>query len=186
MIDRKRPTLAMSSLALLVFAFGIEGCVGTAVGDLPSSGGQGASGTGTSYENLFSVPRSLNVTPNTIHGLWSGTANGAEVRVRFTPTAITIAKRCSSSDVVSGAQVSARVSSGAIEVLENRSGATPGSSCIVELKPIAIPACATAGDDDDDCFSMSGTLLDIGAALFVAQNGGSGSTNDRSFTKISD
>lgn len=156
----------------------------------PAGGsGSGSGGSSESLDGMFRASPTVNATPDSIYGLWAGSANGADVRVRFTPTSIKIAKRCWTDDRASGGEVTARVSSGSIQVLESKTdihaNSVTRSYCNVDIKPIVIPACTTT---DRACFSVKGTTLDISdAALFVGQTGSAGGGGpDRQFIKLTD
>lgn len=153
----------------------------------PTDGtGPGSGGSPETLDGMFRASASTSVTPDSIYGLWAGSSNGADVRVRLTPTSVKIAKRCWTDDRASGGEVSARVSSSSIQVLESKSdihaNSVTRSYCNVDIKPISIPAC-TGGDSS--CFSLKGTTLDIGVALFFGQTGSAGAGGpDRQFMKL--
>lgn len=156
--------------------------------NLPTDG----SNTGGSFDTLdgmFRASPTASVTQGSIYGLWAGSANGADVRIRLTPTSLTVAKRCWADDRASGGEVSARVTSSAIQVLESKSdihaNSVTRSYCNVDIKPISIPQCTSS---DSDCFTVKGTTLDLGgAALFLGQTGAAGAgAPDRRFIKLTD
>jgi hypothetical protein len=138
----------------------------------------GTTSTGvTDYEALFGPPASTDTTPNTLTGLWAGTAGftNTDTRMQFTSTSIVIAEKCGTQTV--GLTAVAHVTASSIKTLESKSAspsstggtkAAGGSGCSLKVTPLEVVRCtatteANAQSESDSltggCFFLSGTKL---------------------------
>lgn len=157
---------------------GPGGSSGTPVfpGDGTGDGGttsDDASSNATDYDALFGPPSSTVATPDSLDGLWAGTARGGtDMRLVLKPSSIVIAKHCSqTSTTATGIVVVSQVTSSSIRTLESK--AAPGSAaltCALDVKPTEARRCTSAADVDaqvegtnsvDGCFFLGGTKLNF-------------------------
>ena len=138
------------------------------------------------YAALFGPPTG-SATPNSLMGLWSGTSARAEdMRVKFGPTSIVVAIRCSGGGTrTAGLTIAAKVSSSSIKTLESKSVTSPsgssgssGAFCGFELTPREVQNCDTGGGSGL-CFYLTGTTLDLGDHELLL-------TSSKPLTKLSD
>lgn len=149
----------------------------------PGTGdGQGDGGTTpgtTDYAALFGPPSSTDATPNSLTGLWAGTAgfSSTDTRMQFTSTSVVIAEKCGSDTV--GLSVVAHVTASSIKTLESKSASPPptsstsggtktGAGCSLKVIPLEVARCTSTNDLDAQtesdsisggCFFLSGTKL---------------------------
>ena len=165
-----------------------------------TDGGTTTGSGATDYEALFGPPASTTTTPNTLTGLWAGTAGygstGTDTRMQFTSTSIVIAEKCGTQTV--GLTAVARVTASSIKTLESKSasptstgstsGATKsGSGCSLKVTPLEIPRCTSTVESDANyqstmldsgCFFLAGTKLTFfSSQVFIG---------DAKLTKLSD
>jgi hypothetical protein len=148
------------------------------LGSGTTDGGTTSTGV-TDYEALFGPPASTDTTPNTLTGLWAGTAGftSTDTRMQFTSTSIVIAEKCGTQTV--GLTAAAHVTASSIKTLESKSaspssttgssGATKnGSGCSLKVTPLEVARCTSSTDSDAQyesqsltggCFFLSGTKL---------------------------
>jgi hypothetical protein len=140
----------------------------------------GTTSTGvTDYEALFGPPASTDTTPNTLTGLWAGTAGftSTDTRMQFTSTSIVIAEKCGSQTV--GLTAVAHVTASSIKTLESKSASPSstssdagptksGNGCSLKVTPLEVARCTSSTDSDAQlesesitggCFFLSGTKL---------------------------
>jgi hypothetical protein len=163
-----------------------------------TDGGTTTGSSATDYEALFGPPASTDTTPNTLTGLWAGTAGvyGADTRMKFTSTSVVIAEKCGPQTI--GLTAVAHVTSSSIKTLESKSaapsstsgidgGTKSGSGCSLKVVPLEIPRCTgTVESDasyestmlDTGCFFLAGTKL----TFFNSQ----GFIGNAKLTKLSD
>jgi hypothetical protein len=189
-----------SILKIAVGAGVLCGCASVVegTGDVPGNGGSGNPSTTPPSQNaapeetlddLFGAPKTGTLTPDSLYGVWAGTANGADVRVKLTPTSITVAKRCFEDVPASGGRVAARVGTELIQVIESKTDTHLDTShrsyCNVEFRPVVVSACS--GGVASGCFIMKGTHLELGTDVFQGASGNNlGGGHDNVFTKLSD
>lgn len=148
------------------------------LGSGATDGGSTSTGV-TDYEALFGPPASTDTTPNTLTGLWAGTAGytSTDTRMQFTSTSIVIAEKCGTQTV--GLTAVAHVTASSIKTLESKSaspsstgstsGATKsGGGCSLNVIPLEVPRCTSSTDSNAQlesesitggCFFLSGTKL---------------------------
>ena len=153
-----------------------------------TDGGTTTSSGTTDYEALFGPPASTDTTPNTLTGLWAGTAgfSGTDTRMQFTSTSIVIAEKCGTQTV--GLTAVAHVSASSIKTLESKSasptstsgtsGVTKsGAGCSLKVTPLEVVRCTARTDSDAQlesdsitggCFFLSGTKLSFYDASALA------------------
>ncbi len=146
-----------------------------------TDGGTTTGSGATDYEALFGPPASTTTTPNTLTGLWAGTAGygstGTDTRMQFTSTSIVMAEKCGTQTV--GLTAVARVTASSIKTLESKSasptstgstsGATKaGAGCSLKVTPLEVVRCTSITDSNAQlesdsitggCFFLSGTKL---------------------------
>ncbi len=147
------------------------------LGSGTTDGGSTSSGV-TDYEALFGPPASTVTTPNTLTGLWAGTAGfgSTDTRMEFTSTSIVIAEKCGAQTV--GLTAVAHVTAGSIKTLESKSaspsstggtgGTKTGSGCSLKVTPLEVVRCTSSTESNAQlesdsitggCFFLSGTKL---------------------------
>jgi hypothetical protein len=161
------------------------------VGD-GTDGGSTQDPGATDYEALFGPPASTSTTPNSLPGLWAGSAgiSSADTRVQFSGTSMVVAQKCASQAI--GLSVVAQVTASSIKTLESKSAAPSSSGgsdggiksssiCSLKVVPVEVPRCASTTDldaqnestsIDGGCFFLSGTKLsfyDSGALIGPAK-----------------
>lgn len=145
----------------------------------------GASGGG-SYGALFAPPSNPKATPGAILGLWSGSIDSADLRMKLEPTKLAVAVRCG--EVTAGVAVAAEVSEASIKTLE--SGTAIAGPCTVRVSPTTVKGCAKAGDME--CFAIDATKLRLRVDVFTleqdvpAERGQGPSPGQIPFTKLAD
>lgn len=144
-----------------------------------TDGGTTTGSGATDYEALFGPPASTTTTPNTLTGLWAGTAGfgSTDTRMQFTSTSIVIAEKCGTQTV--GLTAVAHVTASSIKTLESKSasptstgstsGATKaGAGCSLKVTPLEVARCTSSTESDaryesesltGGCFFLSGTKL---------------------------
>lgn len=149
------------------------------IGDGTGDGGSTQNPGTTDYATLFGPPASTDTTPNSLTGLWAGTAGfaGTDTRMQFTSTSVVIAEKCGSDTV--GLTVVAHVTASSIKTLESKSasptatgttsgGTKAGAGCSLKVIPLEVARCTSTNDLDAQtesdsitggCFFLSGTKL---------------------------
>jgi hypothetical protein len=143
-------------------------------GDSSDGGTTTDSGAGTTdYDALFGPPSSTVATPDSIDGLWAGTARGGtDMRLVLKPKSVVIAKHCSSADTgATGIEIVSQVSTSSIRTLESKSApGSAGLTCGLSVRPAEAKRCTSAADVDaqvegtnsvDGCFFLGGTTLNF-------------------------
>lgn len=197
------------SAALVLPLASLSACTSTVTGNGGSSGG-GTGGTDTSagsggtspgsssssdsndqgpgpgaetaeYEALFGAPESTSLTEDSVTGLWAGSTYYDDLRLRFGPSSVVIAMKCSSASKTVGAKIVAQVTATSLRILESRQVGNEYESCSIKVRPQTIRRCDSYYDSG--CFWIEGATLSFnGVALFST---GSSSPNS-DFTKLSD
>lgn len=143
-------------------------------------------GPGGGYDALFAAP-DTKATPGTIHGLWSGSIDSADLRMKLEPSKLTVAVRCGGS--TAGVAIAAEVSETSIKTLE--SGTVKAGGCTVQVHPVEVKACTKP--NGPDCFAIyEATKLRLRVDVFTleqdvpAERGQGPSPGAIPFTKLSD